>query len=278
MFCQKCGKEIPDQAKFCNYCGAQVTIAQTQTAPQQPVQQSDPPRKKGSAGRFILSVLVVLAAYYGVRYVTQTMLTGPKSSAAPSESTASSESSGLITVHDTSLLNSCTYGALYQDGYLTYGLTRLHIPGYSLVAGEGDETDYLISPDSTTVFNALTHLEIGGISYDASDKESILKSYSNSSDFSNASMIDFRKYSVDGFPVIRYIVKCTEGNLEVYMGELIACPSKMPNQTLRLCLQTLTENGYDEINRIFDTLEISSKFELSYEDTQTMGLNRITVK
>ncbi len=278
MFCQNCGKEISDQAKFCNYCGAKVAIAQTQTAPKQPVQQSSAPKKKGSAGRFILSVLVVLAVYYGVRYVTQTMLTEPKSSAAPSGSSASSESSGLITVHDNSLLDSCTYGALYQDGYLTYGLTRLHIPGYSLMTGEGDATDWLISSDSTTIFNATTHLEIGGISYDASDEESILKSYSNSSDFSNASMVDFRKYNVNGFPVIRYIAKCMEGNLEVYVGEIIACPSTKPNQTLRLCLQTLAENGYGEIDKIFDTLEISSEFELDYEDTQTFGLNRITVK
>lgn len=34
MFCQKCGKEIADQAKFCNHCGSAVN----HTQPQQPAQ------------------------------------------------------------------------------------------------------------------------------------------------------------------------------------------------------------------------------------------------
>ena len=28
MFCEKCGKEIPDSTKFCPYCGAPVSKAQ----------------------------------------------------------------------------------------------------------------------------------------------------------------------------------------------------------------------------------------------------------
>ena len=28
MFCEKCGKEIPDSTKFCPYCGAPVSRAQ----------------------------------------------------------------------------------------------------------------------------------------------------------------------------------------------------------------------------------------------------------
>ena len=28
MFCEKCGKEIPDSTKFCPYCGAAVSKAQ----------------------------------------------------------------------------------------------------------------------------------------------------------------------------------------------------------------------------------------------------------
>ena len=41
---------------------------------------------------------------------------------------------------------------------------------------------------------------------------------------------------------------------------------------------TLAEAGYDEINRVFDTLSVSTDFALKSADTGVMGLNRITVK
>ncbi|HNX15703.1 MAG TPA: DUF4234 domain-containing protein [Oscillospiraceae bacterium] len=40
MFCKNCGKEIPDNATFCTYCGAQTGTPQQQAQhPQQPVYQ-----------------------------------------------------------------------------------------------------------------------------------------------------------------------------------------------------------------------------------------------
>lgn len=40
MFCKNCGKEIPDNATFCTYCGAQSAAPQQQVQqPQQPVYQ-----------------------------------------------------------------------------------------------------------------------------------------------------------------------------------------------------------------------------------------------
>lgn len=36
MFCKNCGKQIPDNTKFCNYCGAQqVTDNNMNSAPNQ---------------------------------------------------------------------------------------------------------------------------------------------------------------------------------------------------------------------------------------------------
>ena len=43
-------------------------------------------------------------------------------------------------------------------------------------------------------------------------------------------------------------------------------------------METLSSNGYGVIDQVFDTLDISSAYALSADDTQTMGLNRITVK
>ena len=275
MFCNKCGKEISDQARFCNYCGAAVN----NTQPRQPAQpqaaqqaQSTPAKKKGKVGKTMLTILVALVVYFGVRAITENVLTSQRStSTQASTSTANEYVEG-----DKDLTATCFYGALYENDDLTYGLARVHLPGYHLLPGEGDVQDYLCSANQSTLFYTTKKLEIG-ISYDASDSDSILNSYSGSS-MSNVSMIDFRKYEVDGYPVIRYIISCTVDGLDEYIGELIICPSKQPSETLRMCMETLSSNGYGAIDQVFDTLDISSAYALSADDTQTMGLNRITVK
>ncbi|MBE5802831.1 MAG: hypothetical protein E7319_11185 [Clostridiales bacterium] len=150
------------------------------------------------------------------------------------------------------------------------------MPGYSLMPGENGSGDWLISSDDSSLFSVNRQLEIG-ISYDASDADGILKSYANDG-VSNVSMVSFRKYMVDGSPVIRYIIKGTVDGLDEYIGELIVFPDKKPSETMRLSMVNLAEIGYDRIDQVFDTLEISSEFTLTQNDTQAVGYNRITAK
>ena len=275
MFCNNCGKEISDQARFCNYCGAAVNHTQPQQSAQpQAAQQSQstPAKKKGKVGKTMLTILVALVVYFGVRAITENVLTSQRSTSTQASTSTANE----YVESDKDLTATCFYGALYENDDLTYGLARVHLPGYHLMPGEGDVQDYLCSADQSTLFYPTKRLEIG-ISYDASDSDSILNSYSGSS-MSNVSMIDFRKYEVDGYPVIRYIISCTVDGMDEYIGELIICPGKQPSETLRMCMETLSSNGYGAIDQVFDTLDISTAYALSADDTQTMGLNRITVK
>ncbi len=284
MFCNNCGKEISDQARFCNYCGSKVEIAQPQAAPvepQQPVQPvqpaqaaqpSKPAKPKGKLGKRLLSIVLVVAVYYGAQYITKNVLTQKQKT-----QTQAPGSATVVQDDDPNLTASCLYGALYENGDLTYGMARVHMPGYKLMAGEGDERDRLISLDRTNLVYTSQQLEIGGISYDASDADGILKSFSRSG-VDNSAMVDFRKYEVDGYPVIRYIASGTVDGMEEYFGELIIFPGRKPNKTLRIGMEALADGGLDVINRVFDTLKISRDFQLSPEDTNTMGLNRITVR
>lgn len=277
MFCSNCGKEISDQARFCNYCGSKVESVQPQAAPvepQQPVQpaQAEPAKPKGKLGKRLLSIVLVVAVYYGAQYITQTVLTQKQKT--------QTQAPGLSTTvqdDDPSLTASCLYGALYENDDLTYGMARVHMPGYKLMAGEGDERDRLISLDRTNLVYTSQQLEIGGISYEASEADGILKSFGRSG-VDNSAMVDFRKYEVDGYPVIRYIASGTVDGMEEYFGELIIFPGRKPSKTLRIGMEALAEGGLDVINRVFDTLKISRDFQLSPEDTNTMGLNRITVR
>ena len=275
MFCNKCGKEISDQARFCNYCGAAVNHTQPQQSAQpQAAQQSQstPAKKKGKVGKAMLTILVALVVYFGVRAITENVLTSQRSTSTQASTSTANE----YVESDKDLTATCFYGALYENDDLTYGLARVHLPGYHLLPGEGGAQDYLCSADQSTLFSTNKKIEIG-ISYDATDADAILNSFSGNN-MSNVSMIDFRKYEVDGYPVIRYIISCTIDGVDEYIGELIVCPGKQPSETLRMCMETLSSNGYGAIDQVFDTLDISSAYALSADDTQTMGLNRITEK
>ena len=275
MFCQNCGREISDQAKFCNYCGAPVNAARQQTASKAHEVTPEKPKKKGKAGSTIVTILVALVVYFGVRAITENVLTNKnKPVSTPQQSQGIIEVTGDVST----AMSSCMYGGLYQNGTLQYGMTKLTVPGYSLLPGEGDERDWLISENSTCWLAAYKQNEIMGVSYNASTEATLLESFRNT--YGSAEMIDYRKTEVNGFPVIRYIVAYTDSDVYLYEGGLIVFPSETTKETIRLCMfADIASGGSDsDINRVLDSLQVSSSFKLTYDDTQTMGLNRITVK
>ena len=298
MFCQNCGREISDQAKFCNYCGAPVNAARQQTASKAHEVTPEKPKKKGKAGSTIVTILVALVVYFGVRAITENVLTNKNKPASnPQQSQGIIEVTGDVSVEnkpasnpqqsqgiievtgDVSVaMSSCMYGGLYQNGTLQYGMTKLTAPGYSLLPGEGDERDWLISENSTCLLAAYKQNEIMGVSYNASTEATLLESFRNT--YGSAEMIDYRKTEVNGFPVIRYIVAYTDSDVYLYEGGLIVFPSETTKETIRLCMfADIASGGSDsDINPVLDSLQVSSSFKLTYDDTQTMGLNRITVK
>ena len=273
MFCSKCGKEISDQARFCNYCGAQMNGPQpAQTQPVQP-QQAAAPKKKGKAGKTILTIIVAAVVFFAVRQITYNTMTGSGKS-----NNSTTNSTGVIVVtgvDQPSLTDACFYGALYQNGELTYGMTKLSMPDYTLVPGEGDERDYLMSADGNCLFTANKQLEIMNASFDATTEEGLLASFSN---YSGATMVEFEKKYINDYPVIRYIVRCTVEGTDQYIGETIVFPAETAKETIRLDMYQLAESGYGEIDRVFDSLNIYPHFAPTYADTNVMGLNRITVK
>ena len=63
MFCKKCGKELPEGAKFCNYCGAAQTVAEkVEETYQEPVNSYQGINPKAAKKRKIAKVLFVLQA------------------------------------------------------------------------------------------------------------------------------------------------------------------------------------------------------------------------
>ena len=66
----------------------------------------------------------------------------------------------------------------------------------------------------------------------------------------------------------------------MYEGGFIVFPSETAKETIRLAMFVDVASGRTDadINLVLDTLQVSTDFALTYEDTQTMGLNRIVVK
>lgn len=277
MFCQNCGKEISNQAKFCNFCGAStVNTTQPEDVPAaQPPQRTE--TKKNGAGRFLLTAVIALVVFFAVRTITEQSLTNQ------SQQTSSQQnSSGVIELKNTleDPTTTCYMGALYENDTLTYGSARLSIPGYTLYSDSDTEGDWLISPDGYTLFRANRQLEVN-LSYDASTEDVLLDSFANS-DFDNASIAEFSKYEVNGYPVIRYILECTYEGIPAYIAELIVFPNKTPSSTMRFEMQCYRveagTDGYSEITSVYDSLDISSAYKIDSLNMENMGLNRINVK
>jgi hypothetical protein len=298
MFCNYCGKELADGAKFCNYCGAQTAAPQAQPAsqpapqpvfeplsqvPAQPEQTAQQPQEK-KKGNWLVTAIVALVVFFVVRSCTTNALTGNSGSSGSSygssyttSSNQPGQSNGLINLSSKpSPVSGCLYGALYRNGTLTYGSARLRLSGYHLLDGENGGTDFLMSSDESVLLTVNKSVEVN-VSYDASDESGMLASFSGSS-FSNVKMVSFKKYTVDGYPVIRYIVRCTESGVDQYIGELIVFPAKTANELMRINMYALAEAGTAPIDRVFDTLSISPDYALGTGETEDFGINQITAK
>ncbi|VVB75064.1 zinc-ribbon domain protein [Candidatus Tiddalikarchaeum anstoanum] len=62
MFCEDCGKEIKDNAKFCKYCGAKVVVEEK---PEEVVREEAAPESKPKKSKFllILGLLLLLVLF-----------------------------------------------------------------------------------------------------------------------------------------------------------------------------------------------------------------------
>lgn len=278
MFCNNCGKQISDRAKFCNFCGAKVEAAAPAASAQPkpvmepiPEKHTAPQKKKGKFGRSLLSIIVAVAVYFGVRYaVEHNLLSGKDSKPKSGFEMAMSMDSDVMDA-----VNSCLRGAVYENDYLRYGFCRLHMPDYKLFSDDENQTDYLIHTKSSAQLGVNRVYEINA-SFDVADEEKMLKSLQK--DYPDAKMVSYSEYKVSGFPVIRYIAQYTVNDTKMYGAELIILTSEPASSSIRFDMDIRAKEGYDEINKVFDTLSISADYRVMPEDSTNMGIMRITAK
>lgn len=251
MECDYCGREVSEQETVCPYCGNEIESFEKTR------KRTAKRRKKAKRRRALLSIFVTAA----IVIIVGTLL--PKGCSA-----------AKIT-EGGDLAAACAYGALYKDEQLTYGAARLQMPGYTLIPRSKTENDVLFSAETDCLFMADYMEKSQAFSFEEITQDDFTKIFQNT--VPNVSRVDFKKYTVDGYPVIRFCTQGTTDNDEICMAVLMIMPETVSKGAIYLMLLGGSE-AEDYIQGVLDTLEISSDFAPSYEDTGIKGTKRITQK
>ena len=130
MFCSNCGKQIPDNTKFCNYCGTQQQILEnTESAPKTtvnqpeiadtPTQQSKKAPKK-KANIFVILAVVLCAFIIGKFVIAPSMVSDSGNNGdtgnqgGQSQQTTNNNNSSSV---DT---DNPAYEAIFDDTYIVH--------------------------------------------------------------------------------------------------------------------------------------------------------------
>lgn len=135
MFCSNCGKQIPDNTKFCNHCGAQQQMVEnTEPAPKTtenqqkiadtPTQQTKKPPKK-KANIFIVLAVVLCAFLIGKFVIAPSMVSDPDkdigNQGGQSQQTTNSNSEPSVDSANPA------YDAIFDDTYIVHFQTFLNM-------------------------------------------------------------------------------------------------------------------------------------------------------
>ncbi len=131
MFCSNCGKQIPDNTRFCNYCGTEQQIvveaapAPKTTENQQSVAdtQTQAPKKKPNKKASILIVLavVICASLFG-KFVIAPLMTpdSGKGNGAGDQGGQSEQTPGNGSGGSSSGSNNSAYDAIFDGSYIVH--------------------------------------------------------------------------------------------------------------------------------------------------------------
>ena len=149
MFCSNCGKQIPDNTKFCNFCGAQQQIIEnTDSAPKTTVNQPEiadtpaqQPKKtpKKKANIFIVLAVVLCAFIIGKFVIAPSMVSdsgkndGTGNQGNQSQQTTNNNSGSSVDSANPD------YDAIFDDTYIVHFQTffNMEMKNFALKQNDG---------------------------------------------------------------------------------------------------------------------------------------------
>lgn len=146
MFCSNCGKQLPDTAKFCNFCGAQqqeiqnrnsapqATVNQPEIAEAPPQQPPKAPKKK--ANIFIVLAVVLCAFLIGKFVIAPSMVSDPGNQTGNQGSQSQQNTNNM----GGSSVNSANpaYDAIFDDTYIVHFQTFFNMEMKSFAFKQND--------------------------------------------------------------------------------------------------------------------------------------------
>lgn len=179
MYCKNCGKQNPDNARFCSKCGSPMTPSQLTVDPD----SSKKPKKKKNKLGAVASVLVVLLAVIGGRFVG-TLLAGAFGA------------TGLPDVEDDGVV-STDYAMVFSYNGLSTPTTDffgqdVKTTAYAIHHGEGmvENLEYVYDKGLVYTMVDTIYVPVGNLDYAAkSELDSIMQD--NLSEYTSLSFCDF---------------------------------------------------------------------------------------
>ena len=147
MFCSNCGKQIPDNVKFCNYCGAQqqaidAAVHAPQTAQNQQrtvdVQKQRPVKTQKKKPNIIVALAVVVCAFLLGKFLIAPSMTSDSgdgsntgNQGSQSQQMGGSNGSSVQTANP-------AYEAIFDDTYIVHFQTMFNMEMKSFALKQAD--------------------------------------------------------------------------------------------------------------------------------------------
>lgn len=256
IFCKKCGKPLPDDAKFCDNCGAEVE----HSAPVQPTSGGDSPpifNPKPKRSRWVIPVVILVIAAF---FILIAFFVGRDSGSRVSKPVSSSSRiSNPIT--ETQYMfyenNAAHFSFEYPD---TYELTEPNSNNVMIVGDEGDfqimaEYAYAM-PNDVFIYNAEDFAEIissdetmlaGWLGIDTGEITAV------SSEKGGCKIELNLEINARPYRGVCYVYD-TKGNYGCYVLQFIFCDEP-----------ALKYNYQEHIEHVIDSFRITGKPEEDYE-------------
>lgn len=145
MFCSNCRKQIPDNTKFCNHCGAQQQIVENTdseskiTENQQNVTQQPKKTPKKKSNIFIVLVVVLCAFLVGKFVIAPSMVSDPTKDNDTSNQGSQSQQSTVNNGGSSVDSANPAYDAIFDDTYIVHFQTffNMEMANFALKQDEG---------------------------------------------------------------------------------------------------------------------------------------------
>ncbi|MDO4518998.1 MAG: SH3 domain-containing protein [Eubacteriales bacterium] len=307
MKCTNCGREMPDWARVCTYCGemidssAQVLLdlseekqgeSEKNTAAEPPsdfvldiepeeIKESSEDKKPHQkdkmylALRIIWIILLLGLIFHGTQYcLYKAGIEIEWSKIFSADKMAKNE---LSETEVKKLFEACENGAVYRDNELIYGPLKMKLTNWKISEQivKDDAIDFLESQDGRS-YLSVSKTEEEDISVMASDEQGILNSYIADDPNGKYKVLSFEKTTLGKLPKIDYTLamKSEEGAGRFVRETIILNSDENATEALRILMFSVEKTSFKTEAECFNSIQLNREI-IKPEKEQEKGSQKI---